>query len=92
MIERALRVARETLPPGKAAVGTGMSASEDFSYFAEAAPAAYVILGGGNSEEGYPHRNHHPAYRFSEAALPAGARYEAALALDLLKNPLASGR
>ena len=92
MIERALRVARETLPPGKAAVGTGMSASEDFSYFAECAPAAYVILGGGNAEEGYPHRNHHPAYRYSEAALPVGARYEAALALDILKNPLKSGR
>lgn len=69
-----------------------MSASEDFSYFAECAPASYVILGGGNSEEGYPHRNHHPAYRFSEAALPVGARYEAALALDILRNPLTSGR
>lgn len=92
MIERALRVAREILPPGKAAVGTGMSASEDFSYFAECAPAAYVILGGGNAEEGYPHRNHHPAYRYSEAALPVGARYEAALALDLLRNPLTTRR
>ena len=90
MIERALAVAREMLPEGKAATGSGISASEDFSYLAECAPAAYVTLGGGTAAEGYPHRNHHPAYRYSEEALPVGARYEAALALDILQNPLKS--
>lgn len=90
MIERALAVAREMLPEGKAATGSGISASEDFSYLAECAPAAYVTLGGGTAADGYPHRNHHPAYRYSEEALPVGARYEAALALDILRNPLKS--
>lgn len=87
MIERALRVAKAVQPEGLTATGHGMFASEDFSFMAEKAPAVYVILGGGTAEEGCPYANHHPAFRFDERCLLAGARYQAAIALDYLINP-----
>lgn len=87
MIERAMRVAQAVQPEGLAAAGHGMFASEDFSFLAEKAPSVYVILGGGTPEEGYPYKNHHPAFRFDERCLIAGVRFETAMALDLLMNP-----
>lgn len=87
MVERALRVARSILPEGKAVAGSGMNASEDYAWLAREAPSVHVILGGGSAAEGYPHTNHHPAYRFDERCLLTGARFEAAMAMDLLMNP-----
>lgn len=86
MINRALRVCRETL--GEENVGTwhGMSASEDFSAFSAEAPGVYLILGCGSAEEGCPYSNHHPSFRVREEALPVGVRVEVAMALDYLNG------
>lgn len=83
---RALAVAGRIVPEGLAAAGPGMRASEDFARLAMEAPAVHVILGGGTAAEGYPHTNHHPAWRFDERCLAVGARFEAELALDLLNG------
>jgi amidohydrolase len=53
--------------------------SEDFSYFAQAVPACFAFLGGGDAEHAFP--NHHPAFDVDERALAAGIQAHVALAL-----------
>ena len=48
--------------------------AEDFSYFLEKRPGAYVYVGNGDSPG-----LHHPAYDFADGAAPAGASYFARL-------------
>ena len=45
---------------------------DDMSYFLEAAPGAYFMLGGGNVERGITWPHHHPKFDFDEACLPIG--------------------
>ncbi len=54
---------------------------EDFAYYAERLPAAFLFLGAGNADKlcHYPH--HHPRFNVDEDALPIGAATLAALAL-----------
>ena len=62
-------VAREISPNVDAARQYEMGA-EDFSYFLEKRPGAYVFVGNGDSAG-----LHHPAYDFNDAALPLGASF-----------------
>ncbi len=87
IIEVAFEAARAVLPPEKVLVGSSMSASDDFAFFAEKAPSVYVMLGGGTKEEGYPYQNHHPAFAFDERCLIVGTRFEVAMAKRLLAEP-----
>lgn len=48
--------------------------AEDFAYFLETRPGAYLLLGQGNSAG-----LHHPAYDFNDAIAPIGASYFATL-------------
>ncbi|WP_100367996.1 amidohydrolase [Yoonia maricola] len=48
--------------------------AEDFAYFLEQRPGAYLFIGNGDSAG-----LHHPAYDFADAAAPAGASYFARL-------------
>jgi amidohydrolase len=63
-----------TLPP--------QGGGEDFAYFAEAVPAAFVFVGARDeaSDCCYPH--HHPRFNVDERALPIGAALLAQVALD----------
>jgi amidohydrolase len=45
---------------------------DDMSYFLEAAPGAYFMLGGGNVARGITWPHHHPKFDFDEACLPIG--------------------
>jgi amidohydrolase len=45
---------------------------DDMSYFLEAVPGAYFMLGGGNKERGITWPHHHPKFDFDEACLPIG--------------------
>ncbi|MCK0148828.1 M20 family metallopeptidase [Marivita sp. S6314] len=48
--------------------------AEDFSYMLEARPGAYIFLGNGDTA-----MCHHPAYNFSDDAIPAGCSWFAEL-------------
>lgn len=66
-------VAREVSPDVDDARQYDMGA-EDFSYFLEKRPGAYVYVGNGDSAG-----LHHPKYDFADEAAPAGASYFARL-------------
>ncbi|KQI72634.1 amidohydrolase [Loktanella sp. 5RATIMAR09] len=66
-------VAREVSPDVDDARQYDMGA-EDFSYFLERRPGAYVYVGNGNSAG-----LHHPKYDFADGAAPVGASYFARL-------------
>ncbi|MFO8124950.1 M20 aminoacylase family protein [Yoonia sp.] len=66
-------VAREISPDVDDARQYDMGA-EDFSYFLEQRPGAYVYVGNGDSAG-----LHHPAYDFADGAAPAGASFFARL-------------
>ncbi|WP_400087971.1 M20 aminoacylase family protein [Yoonia sp. R78084] len=69
----AAAVAREISPDVDDARQYDMGA-EDFSYFLEKRPGAYVYVGNGDSAG-----LHHPKYDFADGAAPAGASYFARL-------------
>ncbi|MCJ7580881.1 MAG: amidohydrolase [Candidatus Aminicenantes bacterium] len=54
---------------------------EDFSYFLQKVPGAFLFFGVGSGRN-YPH--HHPAFDLDETALPDAAKLLAALALEYL--------
>lgn len=54
---------------------------EDFSYFLQKVPGAFLFFGMGSGMD-YPH--HHPAFDLDEKALPDAAKLMAALALEYL--------
>ncbi len=58
-----------------------LAASEDFAYFLEKVPGAFILLGAGNQEKGISAPHHSPGFDIDEAALPRGAALLAALAL-----------
>jgi amidohydrolase len=60
-----------------------LMASEDFSYYAQAVPSVFIMLGAGNPAAGADWANHDPHFTVEEAALPAGAALLAATALRL---------
>jgi metal-dependent amidase/aminoacylase/carboxypeptidase family protein len=62
----------QVIPP----IGGG----EDFAYFCQSRPGAFVFLGAGSAEGcAYPH--HHPRFNIDEAALPHGTALLASIAL-----------
>jgi amidohydrolase len=54
---------------------------EDFAYYLQKVPGAFVFFGAGDGHE-FPH--HHPAFDIDERALPRGALLNVALALEFL--------
>ena len=68
---------------GEAAVNRAQPPSmggEDFAYFLQAAPGAFINIGNGDSQG-----LHHPAYDFNDAAIPYGAGVLAAIVERELK-------
>lgn len=57
---------RENVEPAMAPVMVG----EDFSFMLEARPGAFIFMGNGSSAG-----LHHPAYDFSDEAIPVGVSY-----------------
>lgn len=55
--------------------------AEDFAYFSQIKPGAFVFIGNGASEP-----LHHPAYDFDDAAAPIGVAYWTKLAETALKR------
>lgn len=57
---------------------------EDFSAFAQCAPAGFVLVGGGNAAKGITAAHHDPHFDIDEDILPIGARLFVHAALDFL--------
>lgn len=83
IVERAVEAARQigfaaptirTLPP----IGGG----EDFAYYCERTPGAFVFLGAANPAKNCVYPHHHPKFNIDEDALPAGAALLAEFALS----------
>ncbi len=64
----------QTLPP----IGGG----EDFAYYCERVPGAFVFLGAANEAKHCSFPHHHPRFNIDEDALPTGAALHAKFALD----------
>jgi len=58
-----------------------MAASEDFAYFLQARPGAFVFVGAGDESKGITAPHHSPAFDIAEEALPRGVELLARLAL-----------
>src|SRR5205085_2031216 len=53
---------------------------EDFSYFLERAPGAFIFVGSANAERGLNYPHHHARFDFDERALPIGVKALTAVA------------
>lgn len=57
-------------------------AAEDMSYFLDAVPGTFFLVGSANPDRGLDYPHHHPRFDFDEAALP--------LAIELMAEAVAS--
>lgn len=60
-------------------------AAEDFSYYQQQAPGAFIFIGAGNSAKGLIYPHHHPRFDMDESALRPGMEVMAKTAARLLK-------
>ena len=78
----AQRVAGEVFGQENVYTPKPMACAEDFSYFLEQRPGAFIFVGAGNEEAGITAPHHSPNFDIDESALPRGAELLARLALD----------
>jgi len=80
-------VASEILGEGKVFEIKPLLGSEDFSFYQEKVPGAFVYLGAKNEAKGIAFPHHHPRFDIDEDVLPTGTALNAALAMEyLLRN------
>ena len=78
-----VRKAAEATFGGAAVMDTPpLAAAEDFAYFAQRVPAAFVLLGAGNAARGIVAPHHSPEFDIDEEVLCRGAELLARLALS----------
>jgi amidohydrolase len=58
-----------------------LAAAEDFAYFLQRLPGAFILVGAGNAERGITAPHHSPRFDIDESVLPLGAELLARLAL-----------
>lgn len=82
MTDFALDIARKTLGPDRIITPIDpVMGGEDFAYFLQKAPGAFMFFGAGDGQR-YPH--HHPGFDIDEAALPPAALLLTRIALEFL--------
>jgi amidohydrolase len=59
-----------------------LAAAEDFAYFLERLPGAFILVGAGNAERGITAPHHSPQFDIDESVLPKGTELLARLALQ----------
>jgi amidohydrolase len=62
--------------------------AEDFAYYCEVVPSAFVQIGARNPESGAPHPHHHPRFTIDERCLGVGLRFY----LETLERSSSVGR
>uniref|UniRef100_A0A0E0KL86 Peptidase M20 dimerisation domain-containing protein n=1 Tax=Oryza punctata TaxID=4537 RepID=A0A0E0KL86_ORYPU len=96
MYAHAKAVAERMLGEANVTVSPKAMAAEDFGFYAQRIPAAFFSIGvAGNDDDGMAettkNRLHSPHFVVDEEALPVGAAFHAAVAIEYL-NKNASGR
>jgi amidohydrolase len=81
MVDFATGVAKKALGEGCLWPFDPVMGGEDFAYYLQKVPGAFIFLGAGDGHE-FPH--HHPAFDIDEKALPMGALLITSLALEFL--------
>jgi len=82
MVGFVLDVARKILGEDRIAEIDPVMGGEDFAYYLQKVPGAFLFIGAG---DGYDHPHHHPAFDIDEKALPQGTLLMTRLALEYLK-------
>ncbi len=77
----AMRVASKLGQTSEAPMSMG---SEDFAFYLQKAPGAFIILGVGNESKGIVYPHHHPRFDVDEEVLWKGAALHALLAYNYL--------
>ncbi len=75
---------REVLGADGVDVAGPVLASEDYAFYLQEVPGAFMFVGAGNPEKGCGYPLHHPKFDFDEQALPFLIRLMSAAALKLL--------
>ncbi len=91
-----LRLAQFSIDVGKQVLGENKveilkkpsMGGEDFAYYLQKIPGAFMWLGARNESKGFVNQMHHPKFDFDEEALVLGSKMHIKLALDYLKNQL----
>lgn len=83
MVDFVAGVAGEIFGEDKVQEIAPVMGGEDFAYFLQEVPGAFLFFGMGDGME-YPH--HHPAFDIDEKALPAATHLMTALALEFLER------
>ena len=81
MVDFATGVARRVLGENCLQPFDPIMGGEDFAYYLQKVPGAFLFLGAGDGRE-FPH--HHPAFDIDEKALPVGVLLLTSLALEFL--------
>ena len=80
-MDRALHAARQIgFTPDQLLTLPAQAGAEDFAYYAQKVPAAFLFLGARNEAKGCAYPHHHPRFNIDEDALPLGAALLAAFA------------
>jgi amidohydrolase len=66
------RAAAGLFPPEKIHTDVISMAGEDFAYFLQQKPGAFIFLGSAKDEKAFPH--HHPRFDIDESVLPSGTQ------------------
>ena len=80
-VETARNAARQVFGGENVHEPPPIAAAEDFSYFLEQRPGAFIFVGAGNHEKGITAPHHSPRFDIDETALPRGTELLARLAL-----------
>jgi amidohydrolase len=79
-------VAEDVVGAGHVVEGKPVMGGEDFSYFLQKVPGAFVFLGSSNEAKGLCHPHHSPLFDFDEACLPIGVELLARIAMRYLER------
>ncbi|KAG2534007.1 hypothetical protein PVAP13_9NG536300 [Panicum virgatum] len=86
MYAHAKAVAESMLGEANVKLRPPIMAAEDFGFYAERIPAAFFGIGVRNEKAGEMHHVHSPHVVFDEGALPIGAAFHAAVAIEYLNK------
>ena len=81
-VTSARRAAERTVGRERVHEPPPLAAAEDFAYFLQQRPGAFLFLGAGNAERGITAPHHSPGFDIDESVLPRGAELLARIALD----------
>jgi amidohydrolase len=82
-VDFVLKVVRQTLGKRRIAAFSPVMGGEDFAYYLQKIPGAFLFFGAGDGTK-FPH--HHPGFDIDEKALPQATLLMTTLALEYLKE------